>query len=62
MMFNLYAYVGNDQLNRSDPTGAFGEATAAGCALTAAAECAPGAVVGAVIDVAIVATLPSQPT
>jgi RHS repeat-associated protein len=47
---NLYAYVGNDPLNRTDPNGNAGELVAAGCALTIEVGCAPGAVVGAVVE------------
>ncbi|TVZ37116.1 RHS repeat-associated protein [Alteromonadaceae bacterium 2753L.S.0a.02] len=50
---NLYAYVGNDPLNLRDPTGKFGEATAAGCGLTIEFGCAPGAAAGFVVDVII---------
>ncbi len=53
--FNVYSYVGNNPLTKADPTGKFGEATAAGCAITIEVGCAPGAAVGLVIDIAIVA-------
>jgi RHS repeat-associated protein len=46
---NLYAYVGNDPLDRTDPSGDAGELVAAGCAISAEVGCAPGAVVGGVI-------------
>jgi RHS repeat-associated protein len=50
---DLYSYVGSDPINRLDPTGLVGEATAIGCALSAAFGCAPGAAVGIVVDVVI---------
>ena len=50
---NLYTYVGNDPLDKTDPSGNIGEITAAGCAISAEVGCAPGAVVGAVIEGAI---------
>ena len=46
---NLYAYVGNDPVNKADPTGMqVAEGAAAGCALTGPA-CPGGAAVGAVV-------------
>jgi len=50
---DLYAYVGNDPLDRTDPTGNVGEATAAGCLIAAEVGCVPGAIVGALVDAAI---------
>lgn len=52
--YNLYAYVGNDPLNQSDPTGRNPAAGAAiGCAVTGPA-CPAGAAVGAVVGTAVV--------
>ena len=50
---NLYAYVYNDPLNRADPTGSAGELVVAGCAISAEVGCAPGAVIGGLIEGAI---------
>jgi RHS repeat-associated protein len=47
---NLYAYVGNDPLSRTDPSGTAGELVAAGCAISAEVGCAPGAAIGALIE------------
>ena len=47
---DLYAYVGNDPLDRTDPSGNVGEGAALGCAATAEFGCAPGAIIGAVIE------------
>jgi RHS repeat-associated protein len=47
---DLYTYVGNDPLDRTDPSGDLGVITAAGCAVTAEIGCAPGAAVGAVVE------------
>lgn len=47
---NVYAYVGNDPLDRTDPSGNVGELAVAGCAISAEVGCAPGAVVGAIIE------------
>ena len=53
--FNRYTYTNNNPYRYTDPDGrAFGEATAAGCALTIEIGCAPGAVIGLVVDSAIV--------
>ena len=51
---NLYAYTYNDPLDRTDPSGDTGEATVAGCAISAEAGCIPGAIIGAIVDTAIV--------
>ena len=50
---DLYSYVGNDPLDKTDPSGNTGEATVTGCALTAEIGCAPGAAVGVLVDLAI---------
>ncbi|MBO9706654.1 MAG: HNH endonuclease [Caulobacter sp.] len=52
---NWYAYVGNDPLNRSDPTGneAVAAGAAIGCGLTIEVGCAPGAAVGAAVGVVV---------
>jgi RHS repeat-associated protein len=50
---NLYAYVRNDPLNLTDPSGNVGELVLAGCAISAEVGCAPGAIVGGVIEGAI---------
>jgi RHS repeat-associated protein len=47
---NLYTYVGNDPLDRTDPSGNAGELVAGGCAITAEVGCAPGAIIGGVIE------------
>jgi RHS repeat-associated protein len=52
---NLYAYVGNDPLDHTDPTGqqATEAGAAIGCAATVEAGCLPGAAAGAIIGAAI---------
>ncbi|MCY1439775.1 RHS repeat-associated core domain protein [compost metagenome] len=47
---NRYAYANLKPYKYTDPTGRFGEFTAAGCAVSAAAGCAPGAAIGFVAD------------
>jgi len=47
---NMYAYVGGDPVNKTDPTGLqVAELAGAGCAITFEIGCAPGAAAGAAI-------------
>ena len=47
---NLYAYVGNDPLDKTDPSGNVGEMAAVGCAVSEEVGCAPGAIAGGIIE------------
>ena len=46
----VYSYTGNDPLDKTDPSGNAGELAAAGCAISAEVGCAPGAIIGGVIE------------
>jgi hypothetical protein len=58
--FNLYAYVRNDPLNKTDPSG---ENPAAGCAVGSIAGpvgCAAGALVGTAVLAGVILSVPSD--
>ncbi|WP_157788340.1 RHS repeat-associated core domain-containing protein [Bradyrhizobium japonicum] len=53
---SAFSYIGNDPLNRTDPTGQFIlQFAGAGCSLTITFGCAPGAIVGAIVGIAATA-------
>ena len=51
---NGFGYAHQSPARITDPNGKFGEATAIGCAVTVEAGCAPGALVGLLVDVGLV--------